>query len=57
MREETGRDGRVQVVEMRSSGNASDDTQVLRVMRDSLRTEPPVVRFVPQAKRNLGFFH
>jgi len=40
-----------------SSHQPADETRVLRVMRESLRMEPPVVRFVPQSKRYLGFFH
>lgn len=57
MREDTIGDARIQVMEMRGSSVSSDDTRVLRVMRESLRMQPPVVRFVPQSKRYLGFFH
>jgi hypothetical protein len=56
MREESVAAGRVKVVETRSNANPSEDKQVLRVMRESLRMEPPVVRF-EQSQRNLGFFH
>ena len=57
MREESVAAGRVKVVETRSNANPIEDKQVLRVMRESLRMEPPVVRFEPQSQRNLGFFH
>ena len=57
MREDTIGEARVQVMEMKASSVSSDDTRVLRVMREPLRTEPPAVRFVPQSKRYLGFFH
>ena len=57
MREDTIGDVRIQVKEMKASSASADDARVLRVMRESLRMEPPVVRFVPQSKRYLGFFH
>jgi hypothetical protein len=57
MREDSMGDVRIQVMEMKVSSASADDTRVLRVMRESLRMEPPVVRFVPQSKRYLGFFH
>jgi hypothetical protein len=44
-------------MEMKASFVHADDTRVLRVMRESLRMQPPAVRFVPQSKRYLGFFH
>jgi hypothetical protein len=51
------RDGRVKVVEMRTSTPEADDLRVLRVVRKSLRMDPPLVQFAPQSKRYLGFFH
>jgi hypothetical protein len=57
MREDSMGVVRIQVMEMKVSSASADDTRVLCVMRESLRMEPPVVRFVPQSKRYLGFFH
>ena len=57
MREDSMGVVRIQVMEMKASSVSADDARVLRVMRESLRMEPPVVRFVPQSKRYLGFFH
>jgi len=57
MREDTIGDVSVQVMEKKAASAYADDTRVLRVMRESLRMEPPAVRFVPQSKRYLGFFH
>ena len=54
---ESDRDRRIKVVEMRACGPETDDRRVLRVVRESLRMEPPVVQFAPQSKRYLGFFH
>jgi hypothetical protein len=44
------------MVDMRANAE-NDDSRVLRVIRESLRQDPPVVEFAPQAKRYLGFFH
>jgi hypothetical protein len=53
----SGSEGRVKVVEMRANAAEMDDGRVLRVVRQSLRMNPPVVQFAPQSKRCLGFFH
>jgi hypothetical protein len=57
MNDDSGRDGRVKIVETRASIPQVDDLRVLRVVRESLRMDPPVVQFAPQSKRYLGFFH
>ena len=57
MTSESDKDGRVQIVETRAETTEIDDGRVLRVVRASLRMQPPVVEFARQSKRYLGFFH
>ncbi|HLF77617.1 MAG TPA: hypothetical protein VJB57_09020 [Dehalococcoidia bacterium] len=57
MSDDSGSDTRIKVVEMRPNAPEVDDGRVLRVVRESLRLDPPVVEFAPQSKRYLGFFH
>ena len=57
MSDDSGSDTRIKVVEMRPNAPEVDDGRVLRVVRESLRLDPPVVQFAPQSKRYLGFFH
>ncbi len=57
MTSESDRDGRVTVVDRRAGTSETEDGRVLRVVRESLRQEPPVVQFAPQSKRCLGLFH
>jgi hypothetical protein len=39
------------------AAQAGEEREVLRVVRESLRSDPPVVRFEAAPRRNLGFFH
>jgi hypothetical protein len=57
MREDSISDVGIQVMERKFPAGVVDDARVLRVVRESLRKDPPAVRFVPQSKRYLGFFH
>ena len=52
-----GPDARITVVEKADVNSGDGEGRVLRVVREGLRVDPPVVRFETAPRRYLGFFH